>query len=225
MKKTVTFFAVLLILAGCGQLGEQIKKNIQTGNALRDHFETGTVTVTTNISGKGSSEIETGSSALGKRLGFDDQRVAIAMAVKAMELGAATGAETEVKIGDGAMKNVYKLSAAEITSYSASVASANRYLSAMLAGNKEALLKEGDATYLGEDQIGQVLDIAAQQFSKTSNVKRNRLAGILDTNIDNTQISVHAVTYWVELSNGETKNCTFFVQTDDGHKVAGFDIR
>ncbi|MCA6362850.1 MAG: hypothetical protein IM638_07405 [Bacteroidetes bacterium] len=225
MKQALSIFAVVLLLAGCGQLGEQIKKNMETGNALRAHFETGTVTVTTNISGNGSSEIETGTSALGKRLGFDNQRVAIAMAVKAQELGAAMGAETEVKIDDGAVKNVYKLSAAEIASYAASAASANRYLSGMLAGNKDALLKDGDATYLGEDQIGQVLNIATQQFSKTSNVKLSRLAGILDTNIDNTQIPVHAVTYWVELSNGETKNCTFFVQTGDGHKVAGFDIR
>lgn len=224
MKTSFTFFAVLLLLAGCGQLGEQVKKNIQTGNALREHFETGTVTVTTNISGKGSSEIEAGSSALGKRLSFDDQRVAIAIAVKAMELGASMGAETEVKIGDGAVKNVYKLTASEIASYAASSSSANRYLSAMLAGNKDALLKEGDATYLGESSIPQVLDLAGQ-VNALGKIKSTRLAGILDTNIDGTQIPVHAVTYVLDLDGGQTRTCTFFVHTGDQHKIAGFDIR
>jgi hypothetical protein len=224
MKKLFVVSATLLLLAGCGNLANQLGKNLKLGTEIKSAFEAGSVNITTNTTnGAGKLEVEISESAFEKSLSFDERRVATAIAVFAKEKSEVPVGDITVKYGN-TVKNVYSFDEKLAASYAQSAASASAYLTAMLKKDQAALLKNSNPEYLGESSIPQVTTLADELIALGTEQSR-QLAGIMDSNIDNTTIPVHVVTYVIKLSGGEKRVCTFFVHSENDHKVAGFDIR
>ncbi|MFN8713423.1 MAG: hypothetical protein ACK5Z2_11280 [Bacteroidota bacterium] len=225
MKKLLFVPALLLLIASCGNLANQVVDNTKLATDIKTSFAAATVNVNSTVTNRsGSYEIEISRSALGSQLQFDEQRVATAVAVYALtKIG--EGVDTiRVKIEGDSLKDIFSFDEKELKGYSKSAASADAYLTAMLKKDEAALLSNGNPEYLGKSAMPQVTTLAGE-LSALGTEQSRQLAGIMDSNIDNTTIPVHVVTYLVKFSGGEKRVCTFFVNSESDHKVAGFDIR
>ncbi|MGL5892682.1 MAG: hypothetical protein ACRC3B_22505 [Bacteroidia bacterium] len=225
MKKLFFVPALLLLFAGCGNLTDQLAKNLKLSNEIKSAFQAGSVNVSSSVTnGAGKLEIEISESVFEKSLSFDERRVAAAIAVFTKEKSEVPAGDITVKYGSGSVKNLYNFDEKLTASYKQSATTANAYLTAMLKKDKAGLLKNSNPEYLGESSMPQVTTLADELLALGSETSR-QLAGIMDSNIDNTTIPVHVVTYVMKLSGGESRVCTFFVHSENDHKVAGFDIR
>lgn len=225
MKKSFSFFAVLLLLAGCGNVKNQENKNLDVANFLSEQFECDSVIVSTSEAyGIKYIIIKATTSDVGYRLSFESQRVACAMAISACKSMGVSDHDVQMKIGGSWSMQGHVFHQKDLSSYRTSVDAAENYLVAMLKGDRAQLLKLGDATYLGESNIQQVLGLADKAKAYEKECSRV-LAGILDTNIDNTQIPIHAISFAYTDKIGNTHQCTFFVHSEGDHKIAGLDIR
>lgn len=225
MKKLFIVPALLLLIVGCGNLANQVVDNMKLATDIKTNFTAAAVNVNSSVTnGNGSYEIEISRSATGSQLQFDEQRVATAVAVYALKK-VGDGVDTiRVKIEGDSLKDQFSFGEKEVNGYSTSATSADAYLTAMLKKDEAALLSNGDPEYLGKSAMPQV-NLLSGELVALGAEKTRQLAGIMDSNIDNTTIPVHVVTYILNFSSGEKRVCTFFVHSEGDHKVAGFDIR
>jgi hypothetical protein len=225
MKKIFFIPVILLLFAACGNLGNQLADNLKLATDLKANFAAATVQVNSSIiNGSGSYEVMISKSALGAQLFFVEQRVATAAAVYLKNKAGDAAKKITVKIEGDSLKDEFIFDEKALEDYSKSVSSAEAYLSAMLKKDEDALLSNGDPEYLGKNAMPQVTALCDELAALGSEQSR-QLGGIMDSNIDGTTVPVHVVTFLIKLSGGQKRVCTFFVHSENDHKVAGFDFR
>jgi hypothetical protein len=228
MKKSFTFFAVLLLFAGCGQLADKMKDNLKMALQLKSEFEAGSVEMSSSmVNNSQSLEVNLTNATLAGSLGYQAEFVATAVAVEAYKLDGKSVNSVKVNMLSDTTDYSLTYDKKQLDSYTMSEASAESYLMALCDKDKSSMLKLGDPDYLGESSIEDAIGIAKSKLQSKEHIANVQIIRILDSNIDDTVIPIHIICYKVTYKSGASNICDMYVRCDKDtdHKVSGFNIR
>ncbi|MCU0432921.1 MAG: hypothetical protein MUC87_05655 [Bacteroidia bacterium] len=228
MKKIFSVFLILLLVSGCGNLGSQLKDNMQIALELKKEFEADAVDMNTSKSGNSNSvEINLTNPSLARSQGYQADYIANAVAVEAYKHGGKTATAMTVNMKSNSGDSRFSFDQKLLTNYTLSEAVAESYLMALCDKDKNTMLKLGDPEYLGESSLQQALDLAAKNLQTKDHIAGVQILRIFDSNITNTVIPIHIICYKVTFKSGASKICDMFVRCDNEqtHLVSGFDLR